>query len=91
MSSLRLASGPVSSRVSELNTTSFLRHNLRDLALHRPRPRPQAAYGHERAELDFVVAAAAEDIAYVSALYASKSIKEPGPQKAKHSDTLRGA
>ncbi|KAJ3526184.1 hypothetical protein NM208_g11313 [Fusarium decemcellulare] len=52
-------------------------------------PAARAAYGDpERAELNFVDAAAEEDILYVAALYASKTIEEIGEQRAKHNNTI---
>ncbi|KFA73942.1 hypothetical protein S40288_00950 [Stachybotrys chartarum IBT 40288] len=54
-------------------------------------PATRAAYGDpERAEINFVDAAAEADILYVSALYASKSIEEIGEAKRAHNNTLNG-
>ncbi|KAF4974991.1 hypothetical protein FZEAL_8175 [Fusarium zealandicum] len=54
-------------------------------------PAARAVYGDaDRAELNFVDAAAAEDILYVAALYASKTIEEIGAARRKHNDTLNG-
>lgn len=52
-------------------------------------PAARAGYGdEERGELNFVDAAAEEDILYVAALYASKSIEEIGAQRKKHGSTI---
>ncbi|KAM0433994.1 hypothetical protein ACHAPT_003938 [Fusarium lateritium] len=52
-------------------------------------PAARGAYGDpDRAELNFVDAAAEEDILYVAALYASKTIEEIGAQRAKHDNTI---
>ncbi|RSL62641.1 hypothetical protein CEP54_005573 [Fusarium duplospermum] len=52
-------------------------------------PAARGAYGDpDRAELNFVDAAAEEDILYVAALYASKTIEEIGAQRKKHDSTI---
>lgn len=52
-------------------------------------PATRAAYGDaDRAEINFVDAAAKEDILYVQAMYASKTIEEIGA--AKHNNTPNG-
>ncbi|VUC20895.1 unnamed protein product [Clonostachys rosea] len=53
-------------------------------------PAARAVYGNERAELNFVDAAAEENILYISALYASKTIEEIGAEKKKYNNTLNG-
>lgn len=77
------------SKLNETLATSFLGYNFSAPLFIAPAAR--AGYGDERAELNFVDAAAAEDILYVQALYASKTIEELGAQKATHNDTLNGA
>ncbi|KAH8894799.1 S-2-hydroxy-acid oxidase [Thozetella sp. PMI_491] len=75
--------------VSQLNKTlpvTFLGYNFSAPIFIAPAAR--AAYGDERAELNFVDAAANENILYVAALYASKTIEEIGAQK--HNDTPNG-
>ncbi|UZP41823.1 hypothetical protein NXS19_009639 [Fusarium pseudograminearum] len=52
-------------------------------------PAARAGYGdEERGELNFVDAAADEDILYVAALYATKSIEEIGAQRKKRGNTI---
>nr|CEG05008.1 unnamed protein product [Fusarium clavum] len=52
-------------------------------------PATRAGYGdEERGELNFVDAAADEDILYVAALYATKSIEEIGAQRKKRGNTI---
>ncbi|KAH7308672.1 FMN-dependent dehydrogenase [Stachybotrys elegans] len=54
-------------------------------------PATRANYGDpERAEINFVDAAAEENILYVSALYANKTIEEIGAAKRKHNATMNG-
>lgn len=53
-------------------------------------PAARGVYGDERAELNFVDAAAAEEILYIPSMYASKSFEEIGAQKAMHNNTMNG-
>lgn len=79
--------------VSQANATlpvTFLGYNFSAPIFIAPAAR--AGYCDEdRAELNFVDAAASEEILYVNALYATKTIEEIGAQKAMHNDTLNGA
>ncbi|KAI4600862.1 hypothetical protein KJ359_013025 [Pestalotiopsis sp. 9143b] len=76
------------SGVNETLPTTFLGYNFSAPIFIAPAAR--AVYGDERAELNFVDAAANENILYTAALYASKTIEEIGVQKQAHNDTLNG-
>ncbi|KAK8048503.1 putative CYB2-lactate dehydrogenase cytochrome b2 [Apiospora phragmitis] len=76
--------------VSKLNETlpvKFLGYNFSAPIFIAPAARGGYA-NPERAELNFVDAAAKENILYTAALYASKTIEELAAQK--HSDTMNG-
>ncbi|KAH7191909.1 uncharacterized protein B0J16DRAFT_410669 [Fusarium flagelliforme] len=76
--------------ITGLNETmgvSILGHNFSAPFFISPATR--AGYGdEERGELNFVDAAADEDILYVAALYATKSIEEIGAQRKKRGNTI---
>ncbi|CAG8955389.1 hypothetical protein HYFRA_00011373 [Hymenoscyphus fraxineus] len=75
--------------VSKLNETlpvTFMGYNFSAPIFIAPAAR--GVYGNERAELNFVDAAASENILYTASIYASKSIEELGAQK--HNDTMNG-
>ncbi|KAK9772136.1 putative FMN hydroxy acid dehydrogenase domain-containing protein [Seiridium cardinale] len=76
------------SKVNETLPTTFLGYNFSAPIFIAPAAR--AAYGNERAELNFVDAAANENILYTATLYASKTIEEIGAQKQTHNKTLNG-
>ncbi|KAI1842169.1 hypothetical protein JX266_011577 [Neoarthrinium moseri] len=76
------------SKVNETLPTTFLGYNFSAPIFIAPAAR--AGYGDERGELNFVDAAANENILYTAALYASKTIEELGAQKKMHNDTLNG-
>ncbi|KAI0130378.1 hypothetical protein BJ170DRAFT_681830 [Xylariales sp. AK1849] len=77
------------STLNETLPTSFLGYNFSAPIFISPAAR--AAYADpDRGELNFVDAAANENILYTAALYASKTIEEIGAQKKLHNDTLNG-
>ena len=77
------------SKLNETLATTFLGYNFSAPIFIAPAAR--AGYGDpERGELNFVDVAAAENILYSSALYASKTIEEIGAQKRKYNNTLNG-
>ncbi|CAH0046673.1 unnamed protein product [Clonostachys solani] len=53
-------------------------------------PAARAGYGDPAGELNFVDAAAENNILYMAAFYANKTIEEIGEQKRKHNNTLNG-
>uniref|UniRef100_A0A8H7K6F9 FMN hydroxy acid dehydrogenase domain-containing protein n=1 Tax=Bionectria ochroleuca TaxID=29856 RepID=A0A8H7K6F9_BIOOC len=53
-------------------------------------PAARAGYGDPAGELNFVDAAAENNILYMAAYYANKTIEEIGEQKRKHNNTLNG-
>lgn len=74
-------------KVNETLTTTVLGHNFSAPIFIAPAAR--GAYGDpERAEINFMEAAASENILYTTALYASKTIEELGA--AKSNKTLNG-
>jgi L-lactate dehydrogenase (cytochrome) len=74
-------------KVNETMTTTILGYNFSAPIFISPAAR--GAYGDpERAEINFVEAAASENILYASALYASKTIEEIGA--AKSNRTMNG-
>ncbi|KAI9055685.1 hypothetical protein LZ554_000628 [Drepanopeziza brunnea f. sp. 'monogermtubi'] len=76
------------SKVNKTMETTFLGYKFSAPFFIAPAAR--AILGHERGELNFVDASAAENILHIPSIFASKSIEEIGAQKALYNGTLNG-
>ncbi|KAI0527767.1 FMN-dependent dehydrogenase [Xylaria bambusicola] len=75
-------------KVNETSKTTILGYEFSAPIFIAPAAR--GVYGHERAELNFIDAAASENILYIPSIYASKSIEEIAAGKKQNNNTLNG-